>query len=75
MGRTIEKIKRNYPEVVFLSIDVNDHPEIAEKFKIESIPASYLYASGKEASTMDHKKSSKMKVGQMSEEELLKFLK
>lgn len=47
MGRIMESIKGDYPDVTFLSVDVDRHPEIANRFQVSSIPAMHFYKDGK----------------------------
>lgn len=41
-------LKEKYPEVKFFKLDIDDHQEIARKYKIENIPAFILFKDGLE---------------------------
>jgi thioredoxin 1 len=41
-------LKEVYPNVKFLKCDIDDHQEIARKYKIESIPCFILFKDGLE---------------------------
>ena len=41
-------LKEKYPQVKFLKCNIDDHQEIARKYKIESIPAFILFKDGLE---------------------------
>lgn len=38
LGKTLEKVEPNYPNVNFIHIDVEDSPELAQEFQITNIP-------------------------------------
>jgi thioredoxin 1 len=48
MGGVIEEAEPNYPNIKFLKIDVDQLPELAAKFGVESIPNVFFFKDGKE---------------------------
>ncbi len=38
LAPVMEELEREHPEVLFFKINVDEQPELAEKFKVESIP-------------------------------------
>jgi thioredoxin 1 len=38
LGKTLEKVEPNYPNVNFIHIDVEESPELAQEFQIQNIP-------------------------------------
>jgi len=47
MGRLMQEIEGDYPEVTFLKVDVDEFPEIAQRYFVSSIPAMVFYKDGK----------------------------
>jgi thioredoxin 1 len=41
-------LKEKYPSIKFLKCDIDDHQEIARKYKVESIPCFILFKDGLE---------------------------
>lgn len=44
----LEKLEKEFPTINFMSIDIEDVPEITKKFKIKSLPTLVLLKEGKE---------------------------
>lgn len=48
LSPVIEELANDYEgKVVFGKVNVDDNPELSEKFEIMSIPAVYIYKAGK----------------------------
>ncbi len=47
MGRVIEEIDEDYKNIVFLKVDTDEYPEIAQKFGVMSIPNLVAFKNGK----------------------------
>jgi thioredoxin 1 len=43
----VDKILEKFPDVTFVKVDVNDLDDIAEEFKVESIPHLVFFKKGK----------------------------
>jgi len=46
------ELKKKYPEIKFLKIDIDENQEMARKYKIESIPCFILFKDGLEQDRM-----------------------
>jgi thioredoxin-like negative regulator of GroEL len=44
--RVLRRVAVHYPDVVFVAIDLADHPEMADDYGIRSLPAMLLFRSG-----------------------------
>jgi len=40
--RTVEKLRLKFPEITFEFVDVEEHPELAERFDVEILPTTVL---------------------------------
>lgn len=47
MGRIMEDIENDYPNIVFLKVDTDEFPLVAQKFNVVSIPLMVAYKNGK----------------------------
>ncbi len=61
----LEELSREYPDIVFGKIDVDEEGELAEAFGIISIPTLILVKDGKEVAK---------EVGYMNKNQLLRFI-
>lgn len=61
----IEKVSEEHPEVTVIKIDVDEAPEVAEKYGVRSIPTLLYVEKGKTIDTS---------LGWMPEENLLQFI-
>ena len=50
VGPVVDQLSNEMKDVEFFNVDVDDDPELAEKFGIQSIPALILLKDGKEVS-------------------------
>ena len=50
VGPVVEQLSNEMKDIEFFDVDVDDDPELAEKFGIQSIPALILLKDGKEVS-------------------------
>lgn len=46
MSMIFSDIENDYPEVTFLSVDVDKHPELANKYQVSSIPNMIFFKDG-----------------------------
>lgn len=46
MGQVLEEMGPDYPEVTFIKVDVDKHPEIAQQFGVYSIPQLNIFKDG-----------------------------
>lgn len=42
----LEKMKQEFETITFISIDVDDNPELAKEYKISSLPTVILFRDG-----------------------------
>ena len=49
LGPVLEELSTEIPDVKFVKVDVDDEPELAEKFGIMSIPSVFLFKNGEVA--------------------------
>lgn len=61
----LEKLAAENPNISFFSIDIDDNPEIAQKYGIRSIPTLLLFKNGQVQGTL---------VGMQSKEKVQKLL-
>lgn len=47
MGRVIEDVEEDYPDITFLKVDTDQFPQIAQQFGIMSIPTLIPFIDGK----------------------------
>jgi thioredoxin-like negative regulator of GroEL len=50
--RVLQRVAAHYPDVVFVAIDLADHPEAADDYGIRSLPAMLLFRSGELRDTL-----------------------
>ena len=62
----VEKLAEEHPEIAFGKVNVDEAPEIAQRYQISAIPTLLLFRDGKPVD---------MSVGVKSKAELEKFLK
>jgi len=48
MNPSIKKIEEEFPNVKFLSVEIEQVPEIAQRFRIKSLPSILLLKDGQE---------------------------
>lgn len=46
MGKTIDEVKGDYPNINFVEIDIDESPEIASEYKVRSIPTILYIKNG-----------------------------
>lgn len=46
MGKTIDEVKGDYPNINFVEIDIDESPEIASEYKVRSIPTILYIKKG-----------------------------
>jgi len=46
MGKTIDDVKGDYPNINFIEIDIEESPEIASEYKVRSIPTVLYIKNG-----------------------------
>ena len=51
MGPVVEELANEHPEMVFGKVNVDEQPELAQKYGIMSIPALILFKDGSPAAT------------------------
>lgn len=61
----LEKVANEVSDVEFVSVNIDDEEDLAEKYEIASIPCLVLFDNGEEA---------KRKVGLMSEKDIKKMV-
>lgn len=69
MGRVIEEIEAEYPELTFLKVDTDDFPEIAQRFMIASIPSMLAYKNGNRIDFSFNGNKQDMQIGSMMEDD------
>ena len=47
LGPVLEEVSKDYPNVDFVKVDVDEEGELAQQFKVMSIPALFLVKDGK----------------------------
>lgn len=52
MGRVIEDVQDDYPDVKFVKVDVDQLPSIAQRYGVYSIPQINLFLNGNEANKL-----------------------
>jgi thioredoxin 1 len=48
MGEVIEGVEKERSDIAFLKVDVDEHPEIAQRYNVYSIPQVEFLKDGKE---------------------------
>lgn len=66
LSPVVEELSQEHPEVAFAKVNVDEAPELAQKYHISAIPTLLLFRDGEVADTS---------VGVRSKEELEAFLK
>lgn len=51
LGGVIEEVEPNYKNVKFIKVDVDQLPELAARFSVESIPNVFFFKDGKEVAS------------------------
>lgn len=74
MGQIFKAIEGDYPEVTFLSVDVDKHPELAKKFNVHSIPAMFFYKDGKKVQVVLEEGNEDFLLGSRPEDEFTEIL-
>ena len=46
LGPVLEEVSKEYPEIEFVKVNVDDNMDLAEKFAIMSIPQVYMFKDG-----------------------------
>ncbi|MFA6796464.1 MAG: thioredoxin [Bacilli bacterium] len=52
MGRVIEDVQNDYPDVNFVKVDVDQLPSIAQRYGVYSIPQINIFANGVEVNKL-----------------------
>jgi thioredoxin 1 len=50
---SILKLEKEFPDVKFVSVEIDQTPEIAERFKIKSLPSILLLKNGEEVNRIN----------------------
>jgi len=50
---SLKKLEAEHPGISFISVDVDEHPELAKKYRIRALPTVILLKDGKEAIRID----------------------
>ena len=66
LSPVVEELAQEHPEISFGKVNVDDGPELAQKYQISAIPTLLLFRDGKPVD---------MSIGVKSKEELEAFLK
>lgn len=48
LGKTLGKVKDEFPNIQFLSVDIDDQPAQAKDYRIRSVPTVILFRDGRE---------------------------
>lgn len=46
LGPVLEEVSKDYPEIEFVKVNVDDNMDLAEKFSIMSIPQIFMFKDG-----------------------------
>ena len=46
VGPVVEELSAKYPEIVFVKVNVDDNPDIAQRYGVMSIPAMFAFKDG-----------------------------
>ena len=46
LGPVVEEVSKDYPEIQFAKVNVDDNMDLAERFQIMSIPQIYMFKDG-----------------------------
>lgn len=57
LGQTIERVASSFNNVTFLKVDIDQFPEIAQRFNIRSIPVLCLFKNGSKVKQVVGQKS------------------
>lgn len=49
MEPILEKLEGEFPDITFLSVDVDELPELAKQYKVKAVPTTILLKDGQEA--------------------------
>lgn len=52
LGKVFEAIEGEYPQVKFVKVDIDQSPDLARRFGINSVPTVFFYKGGKQVDTM-----------------------
>lgn len=74
MGRIIESIDEDYKDVVFLKVDTDEFPEIAQKFGVISIPSMFAFQNGKRIYVKVDGKDEELLLGALVEEQFRELI-
>jgi thioredoxin 1 len=50
--RVLQRVAADYPDIVFVAVDVTDNPEVADGYGVRSLPALLLFRSGELRETL-----------------------
>jgi thioredoxin len=53
MDPLVKKIEKEFPEVKFMSVNIDDVPEIAQKYMVRSLPCIILVKNGVEVNRIN----------------------
>ena len=51
VGPVVEGLAAKYPEITFVKVNVDDNPELAERYGVMSIPAMFAFKNGQPAAS------------------------
>lgn len=61
LGKTIERISKDYPNVIFLKVNVDQHQTLANKYNVRSLPTLIFFKNGTKVYTERGDVSSSLK--------------
>ncbi|MCI5723022.1 MAG: thioredoxin [Erysipelotrichaceae bacterium] len=50
-GPVLEEISKDYPDIKFVKVNVDDNPEIAQQYGVMSIPTMIAFKNGEQTAT------------------------
>lgn len=69
MGRVMEEIESDYPNVTFLKVDTDLYPELAQRYIVASIPSFVAYKKGTMIPFSFNGQKKEMQIGSMMEDD------
>lgn len=75
MGRMIEEIDEEIKDVVFLKVDTDEFPEVAQKFGVMSIPMMVAFKDGERIHVVHQGKKEDCLIGSTNEDDFIDLLK
>lgn len=68
MGRVIEDVEEDYPDITFLKVDTDQFPQIAQQFGVMSIPTLIPFVNGKRAFVVEEGEKKDVLLGARDED-------